>query len=378
MESVENVIKIILEENGAIHALPNNFKMKIVEWIPFDRLENVTYLTKGGFGTVYKANWLDGFIKYNMQDVWHRDGKQGVCLKSLGNPTNINDFLQEVKNQLKFRGKKSIAIYGITKNPIENEYMMVMNYAKSGSLRDLLNNKFKKLTWERKSIILLEIVVGLKNIHEMDLMHKDFHPGNIVNQSIFSCYITDFGLCKPVSENDPEKIYGIIPYMAPETLSRGEYTQASDIYSFGMVMLEILTSYPPYYNVPHNASLVMEIYKGLKPEIKCEIPQFFKEIMEKCWNSEPLNRPTAEELKSQLSKYYYGAEIRKQVKAVNKLNKNFIKYDPNEMHPEAIYTSRLIPKTTIPECDTFNSRQQFLSIPDNIIEYSSKLKQTSM
>jgi serine/threonine protein kinase len=137
----------------------------------------------------------------------------------------------------------------------------------------------------------------------MGLMHKDFHSGNIVNQTLTLSYITDFGLCKPVSENDPENIYGVIPYMAPETLSRGEYTQASDIYSFGMVMLEVLTSYPPYYNIPHNENLAMDICEGLKPEIKCEIPQFLKEIMEKCWNFEPLNRPTAEELKSQLEDY---------------------------------------------------------------------------
>ncbi|RHZ81668.1 hypothetical protein Glove_117g33 [Diversispora epigaea] len=344
-----------------------NKYQEIIEWIPFDRLENVTYLAKGGFGTVYKANWHDGFIQFFYKGVWHRNGKQSVCLKSLDNSTNKNDFLQEIKNQLKFRGKNSIAIYGIAKNPTENEYMMVMNYAKHGNLRKLLNNKFEKLTWKRKSFILLSIVSGLKNIHEKGLMHKDFHPGNLVNQKLVLCYITDFGLCKPVSENDPENIYGVIPYMAPETLSKGKYTQASDIYSFGMVMLEVLTSYPPYYNIPHNANLVMDICKGCKPEIKCEIPQFFKEIMEKCWNFEPLNRPTAKELESQLDRYFYGGEIRKQVKVANKSNKNFIKYDPNEMHHEAIYTSRLIPKTTIPEYVTFNSKQQFLSIPDNII-----------
>src|SRR6185436_13521435 len=112
-------------------------------------------------------------------------------------------------------------------------------------------------------------------------------------------------------------------------------TQASDIYSFGMVMLEVLTSYPPYYNIPHNANLVMEICNGLKPEIKCEIPQFLKEIMEKCWNFEPLNRPTAKELKSQLDKYSLnlndgemGKQVNKQVNAANKSNKNFIKYNP--------------------------------------------------
>ncbi|RHZ88208.1 hypothetical protein Glove_25g26 [Diversispora epigaea] len=294
----------------------NKFQ-EIVEWIPFEKLENITYLTKGGFGTAYKAKWLDGPIyswNYKVEN-WNRSKGQNVCLKSLDNSTNKIDFLQEIKNQLKFRGKNAIAIYGITKDPTENEYMMVMNYAKYGSLRNLLNNKFKILNWRRKYVILSKVVMGLTNIHKMGLMHKDFHSGNIINQNFALSYITDFGLCKPVTENEPENVYGVIPYMAPETLSRGEYTKASDIYSFGMVMLEVLTSYPPYYNIPHNENLAMGICEGLKPEIKCEIPQFLKEIMEKCWNFEPLNRPTAEELGSQLGKYDYRCnnEIRKQV-----------------------------------------------------------------
>ncbi|RHZ48653.1 hypothetical protein Glove_543g15 [Diversispora epigaea] len=307
----------------------------------------------------YKARWLDGFINYWNYKVenWSRQGGQNI------------------KNQLKFRGKNSIAIYGITKNPTENEYMMVMNYAKHGSLRNLLNNKFEKLTWKRKYDILLVIVIGLISIHEMDLMHKDFHSGNIVNQSLTLSYITDFGLCKPVTENDPENIYGVIPYMAPETLSRGKYTKASDIFSFGMVMLEVLTSYPPYYNVPHDVNLVIKICKGLKPEIKCEIPQFLKEIMEKCWNFEPLNRPTAEELKSQLEKYLSDdneirKQVNKQINVANKSNKNFIRYDPNanEMHSKAIYTSRNLSflKAKKVEVNTHDTKQLDLSIPDDI------------
>ena len=89
-----------------------------------------------------------------------------------------------------------------------------------------------------------------------------------------------------------------------------------------MVMLEVLTSYPPYYNIPHNENLAMGICERLKPEIKCEIPQFLKEIMEKCWNFEPFDRPTAKELKSQLDKYASKDEeirkqVNKQVKAAN-------------------------------------------------------------
>ena len=76
-----------------------NKSQEIVEWIPFDRFENVTYLSKGGFGTVYKAKWLDGPIRSWNYEVknWERYGKQDVCLKSLDNSTtNKNEFLQEV------------------------------------------------------------------------------------------------------------------------------------------------------------------------------------------------------------------------------------------------------------------------------------------
>ncbi|RHZ67628.1 hypothetical protein Glove_300g36 [Diversispora epigaea] len=338
------------------------------------KLENITYLAKGGFGTAHKARWLDGPIYYWDYRVenWDRFKEHNVCLKSLDNSTNKIDFLQEINYQLKFRGKNAIAIYGITKNPTKNEYMIVMNYAEYGSLRNLLNNKFENLTWKKKYNILSKIVIGLTNIHEMGLMHKDFHSGNIVNQSITLSYITDFGLCKPVTENNPENIYGVIPYMAPETLSRGEYTKASDIYSFGMVMLEVLTSYPPYYNIPHNESLAMGICEGLKPEIKCEIPQFLKEIMEKCWNFEPRNRPTAEELKSQLEKYIskdneIRKQVNKQINLANKSNKNFIQYDPNVKHPEAIYASRHLPFVKSKKFEKYTKQWDFV-IPDDMIE----------
>ncbi|RHZ51629.1 hypothetical protein Glove_476g82 [Diversispora epigaea] len=330
---------------------------EIIEWIPYDRFENVTYLAKGGFGTVYKAKWLDGCIlSWDCKvENWKRSQELDVCLKSLDCSTNKIDFLQEIKNQHKFRGKKAVALYGITKNLTKNEYMMVMKYIKLGSLRKVLNSNFENLTWRKKYNILSNIIYGLKYIHEMGLMHKDFHSGNIVNETLTYSYITDFGLCKPITEKNPEKIYGVIPYMAPEILIRGEYTQASDIYSFGMVILEILTSYPPYYNIPHNENLAMGICEGLKPEIKCEIPQFLKEIMERCWNFEPLDRPTAKELRSQLDKYL-----------------------------SAIYTSRCISKLTIPECDTFteydtsDSRLQLFSIPDNIIVKGEENKTQEM
>ncbi|RHZ82076.1 hypothetical protein Glove_114g8 [Diversispora epigaea] len=141
------------------------------------------------------------------------------------------------------------------------------------------------------------------------------------------------------------------------------------MYSLGMIILEVFTSYPPFYNTSHDISLVMTICNGHKPEIKCEISQLLKDLMEKCWNNEPRDCPTAEEFKTQLGKYlnYYdedNEELEEQIEAANELNKNFIQYDPSKIHPEAIYTSRLLPKLTMPRYDTFNSRQLDFKIPD--------------
>ncbi|RHZ63033.1 hypothetical protein Glove_333g6 [Diversispora epigaea] len=250
--------------------------------------------------------------------------------------------------------------------------MIVMQYAIYGSLRKMLNSNFEKLTWHNKIKNLFYIAFGLAKIHEIGLMHKDFHSGNIVNETKTSSYITDFGLCQPVTENDPEKIYGVIPYMAPEILNTGEYTQESDIYSFGMIMYEVFTSYPPYYNIPHDEKLVILICNGHKPEIMCEIPQLLKDLMEKCWDTDPSNRPKAIELKSQLKKYSnynYNNEIKKQIdkaNEANKLNKNFIQYNPKITHPQAIYTSRHLPflKSKKVEHDT---KQWDFEIPEDII-----------
>ncbi|RHZ75195.1 hypothetical protein Glove_217g60 [Diversispora epigaea] len=326
---------------------------EVIEWIPFERFNNIEYLAEGGFGKVFKATWSDGrIISWDSQEkIPKRSPHIEVCLKSLNTFTNKDKFLQEVKNQLPFRGIWAIAIYGITKNPTENEYLIVMQYARYGSIRKMLNSSFKELSWHHKIKNLFYIASGLAKIHKTGLMHKDLHSGNVVNETKISSYITDFGLCKPVPvlQNDEQKIYGVIPYMAPETLNSGEYTQASDIYSFGMIMLEVFTSYPPYYNIPHDEKLVISICEGQKPEIMCEIPQLLKDLMEKCWDTDPSNRPKAIKLKSQLGDFddnYSNNEIKTQIdkaNEANKLNKNFIQYDPKMTHPQAIYISRPLP-----------------------------------
>ena len=73
---------------------------QILEWIPYNRLKNIKYVDKGGFGTVYKANWLDGPIQYWSKEQWIRSNEEIVILKCFDKSSNLNEeFLNEVCNQ---------------------------------------------------------------------------------------------------------------------------------------------------------------------------------------------------------------------------------------------------------------------------------------
>ena len=96
-----------------------------------------------------------------------------------------------------------IRCYGITKDPETNEFMMVMQYAQYGSLRQHLNKSFNLLSWRDKLYNLEFISYGLEKIHEKGLIHHDFHCGNILfnNSKETGLYsqITDLGLCNPAN-----------------------------------------------------------------------------------------------------------------------------------------------------------------------------------
>ena len=147
-----------------------------------------------------------------------------------------------------------VRCYGITKNPETNNFMMVMQYAENGNLRQNLNNNFDSLTWVNKLYSIMFIAEGLAKIHDENLIHHDFHCGNILSWQTEYTLITDLGLCKPAnekSEKSEKRIYGVLPYVAPEVLRGKVYTQASDIYGFGIIAYEICTGYPPYHDIEH-------------------------------------------------------------------------------------------------------------------------------
>jgi len=298
--------------------LEANNDRQVLEWIPYEKFVNVEFLAEGGFGKVYKAVWTDRSISgWDIKkNKWRRKGDGNrqivgnlVALKVLNNSQNITDeFLQEISHHKMLSDHSNIVnCYGISQDPQTKNYIMVMNYQEGGNLRQYLKNN--KLNLKDKFWQLRCITRGLGDIHKKGIMHRDFHPGNILNrgfsyQGLFKggssdslIFITDLGLSKPVSEKDSNKIYGVLPYVAPEVLRGGEYTQASDIYSWGMVAYDLLYEHAPYHNLNYDDFLARKICQGLRPNLnEMPLPRLFKDLINKCWNADPLQRPTTDEL----------------------------------------------------------------------------------
>ena len=206
-----------------------------------------------------------------------------------------------------------------------------MQYARKGSLRQNLNNNFNELTWSHKLDNLCSIARGLAEIHYNKLIHRDFHCGNILSEDYKNTLITDLGLCKPAnekSEKSEKRIYGVLPYVAPEVLRGKEYTQESDIYGLGIIAYEVCTGYPPYHDMAHEEDLATRICQGLRPNSNYKIPQLILDIIKQCWDADPLKRPKAEELQKLLynlwhyARYKKDSEIYKQIEEADEINKN--------------------------------------------------------
>ena len=161
-------------------------------------------------------------------------------------------------------------------------------------------------------------------------------------------------MCQQLKEKDnsQNEIYGVIPYMAPEVLSKKTYTKKSDIYSFGMIMWEFTTGKKPFHDRPHDQYLILDILKGERPQITEDTPGFYAELMRKCWDRNPKNRPTAEEIWDCLGEYdrYSVSDITEEKKEIIESaeakrqeiikSKEFLSDTKDyKHHPESFYTS---------------------------------------
>ncbi|GET04814.1 kinase-like domain-containing protein [Rhizophagus clarus] len=102
-------------------------RLQVIEWVEYDKFEDIEYLAKGGFGTTFKAIWKDGFMFWDYENYqWIKNGKTKVALKCLHDSHDITaDFFKEVETSILVEDDVWVVrCFGITKDPITNKFMM--------------------------------------------------------------------------------------------------------------------------------------------------------------------------------------------------------------------------------------------------------------
>jgi serine/threonine protein kinase len=168
-----------------------------------------------------------------------------------------------------------------------------------------MNRNYNTFDWSNKILVLSYIINGLEKIHQSQMIHCDLNTKNILFGHN-GTYISGMSLCREIDNVSETKIYGILPYVAPEVLNKKPYTKAADIYSFGMIMYFVATGRQPFDNHPHDTLLILNICNGIRPELNDpEAPECYINLMKKCWDPNPENRPNAFEIKETIMLFYY-------------------------------------------------------------------------
>ncbi|RIB03144.1 kinase-like domain-containing protein [Gigaspora rosea] len=205
------------------------------------------------------------------------------------------------------------------------------------------------MEWKQKLNLLHCIASDLQIIHSQEFIHRDLHSGNILQDELYTAYIADLGLS--ISKNMALKtercgIYGILSYIAPETLDGGQHTTASDIYSFAIIMWEILYGRPVSYSQELGAQLQIEIcINYLRPTIIENTHQCYVNLMKECWKREPENRPSAIKICEILTEWLNNEFILSDLTKSDELLKN-IKSTHTQPYSDDIYKSKFIEYTT--------------------------------
>ncbi|GLJ51898.1 hypothetical protein SUGI_1102480 [Cryptomeria japonica] len=212
---------------------PGDFEFKILKRAT-NNFDEANKLGEGGFGQVFKGTLKNGNV---------------VAIKKLTlgrSPRAIAEFESEVKLISNVHHRNLVRLLGCCRQG--QERLLVYEYMPNSSLdRILFGEHIKSLSWKERFNIILGTARGLAYLHEefhVCIIHRDIKSSNILLDNNFEAKIADFGLARLLPHDKTHvstKFAGTFGYTAPEYASQGQLTEKADTYSFGVVVLEIIS-----------------------------------------------------------------------------------------------------------------------------------------
>ncbi|XP_057979643.1 serine/threonine-protein kinase STY13-like [Malania oleifera] len=254
------------------------------EWtIDLGKLNMGAAFAQGAFGKLYKGT-------YNGEDV---------AIKILERPENDPEkaqlmeqqFQQEVMMLATLKHPNIVRFLGACRKPMV--WCIVTEYAKGGSVRQFLMKRQNRSVPLKLAVKqALDVARGMAYVHGLGLIHRDLKSDNLLISADKSIKIADFGVARIEVQTEgmtPET--GTYRWMAPEMIQHRPYTQKVDVYSFGIVLWELITGMLPFQNMTAVQAAFAVVNKGVRPVIPNDCLPALSEIMNRCWDANPDVRP---------------------------------------------------------------------------------------
>ncbi|KAH6772272.1 kinase superfamily with octicosapeptide/Phox/Bem1p domain-containing protein [Perilla frutescens var. hirtella] len=256
-------------------------------------LEEIRELGSGTYGAVYHGKWKGSDVAIKRI--------KASCFA--GRPSErerlIADFWKEALILSSLHHPNVVSFYGVVRDGPDGSLATVTEFMVNGSLKQFLQKKDRTIDRRKRLIIAMDTAFGMEYLHGKNIVHFDLKCENL----LVNMRDPHRPVCK-VKQNTLVSggVRGTLPWMAPELLSgkSNMVTEKIDVYSFGIVMWELLTGDEPYTDM-HCASIIGGIVNNsLRPQIPMWCDPEWKSLMESCWGCDPAERPSFSEIAQRL------------------------------------------------------------------------------
>ncbi|KAK9411425.1 mitogen-activated protein kinase kinase kinase 7 [Crotalus adamanteus] len=267
------------------------------EEIDYKEIEVEEVVGRGAFGVVCKAKWR---------------GKD-VAIKQIESESERKAFIVELRQLSRVNHPNIVKLYGACLNPV----CLVMEYAEGGSLYNVLHGAepLPYYTAAHAMSWCLQCSQGVAYLHSMKpkaLIHRDLKPPNLLLVAGGTVLkICDFGTACDIQTHMTNN-KGSAAWMAPEVFEGSNYSEKCDVFSWGIILWEVITRRKPFDEIGGPAFRIMwAVHNGTRPPLIKNLPKPIESLMTRCWSKDPSQRPSMEEIvkiMTHLMQYFPGAD----------------------------------------------------------------------